>query len=117
MPFIKREICEKAKTKKDTVPIDWENGERKQRLLALLPDISPQETAYGKWLITHTLERPWAELTYIERAQWAEFYFDLEKKGLRYEDDGNDEDEDAYAQITLDDLRDPAYSECFRAGK
>jgi hypothetical protein len=32
-------------------------------------------------------------------------------------DNGNDEDEDAYAQITLDDLRDPAYSECFRAGK
>jgi hypothetical protein len=94
MPFIKRQICEKAKTKKDTVPVDWENGERKQRLLALLPDISPQETAYGKWLITHTLERPWAELTYIERAQWAEFYFDLEKQGLRYEDDGNDEDED-----------------------
>jgi len=94
MLFIKSEICEKAKTKKDTVPIDWEDGERKQRLLALLPDISPQEIAYGKWLATHTLERPWADLAFVERAQWAEFYFDLEKKGLRYEDDGIDDDED-----------------------
>ena len=99
MPFIKRKICEKAKTKKDTVPVDWENGERKHRYLDLLPDISPQETAYGKWLTTHTLERPWAELTFLERAQWAEVYFDLEKKGLRYEDNGNDDNEDESAEV------------------
>jgi hypothetical protein len=89
MAFFKRVISEKAKTKKSAVLIDWENGERKQRYLDLIHDVPPQESAYRKWLLTHPLERPWAQLTFLERAQWSEIYFDLKKGGLLWESDGD----------------------------
>jgi hypothetical protein len=71
---------------------DWGAAEHQQRLLSLQPGKSTQEIAYEKWLRGIRTERQWAALSFLERAQWSQFYFDPETQDLYWEVDEEAQD-------------------------
>jgi hypothetical protein len=66
-------------------PEDWTPLALQQRLLSLLPKPSPQELAYNKWRRGNRTEPVWHKLSFLERAYWAHFYFDVETQDLYWE--------------------------------
>lgn len=90
-----RPIEDRCKKRKEAPVIDWELAARKQELLSVLPERSAHEKAYNNWRRANRLQRPWARLSYTERAEWSRFYFNMETQDLYCEDDEEWQDEDA----------------------
>jgi hypothetical protein len=73
-------------------PDDWTPLAFQQRLLSVLPNSSPQELAYNKWRRGNRTEPAWPNLSFLERAYWAHFYFDVETQNLYWEVDEETQD-------------------------
>jgi hypothetical protein len=63
--------------------LDWNAAVHQQRLLSTLAHPSSHEIVYTKWLKGLRLERPWSELNFLERAEWIQFYFDMNTQDLK----------------------------------
>lgn len=77
--------------------VDWNNAKYQQELLAKLPGPSSHEKAYEKWRRRFPKEPTWAQLNFMARAQWFQFYLNFKTEDLKIEVDGEE---------TEDDLRD-----------
>jgi hypothetical protein len=85
----KRGIEHRCRKRKEAQLVNWNVAICQQKLFSVVhgDNFSPHEVAYTKWLLAHRLERPWREISFTERAEWAQFYINMETQKLNWEDE------------------------------
>lgn len=61
----------------------WDNAVVQQRYLEIVAPVSVHENMYNKWHVGNPTAPLWKDLKFVERAHWAQFYFDFEKLALK----------------------------------
>ncbi|KAE9366767.1 hypothetical protein N431DRAFT_471799 [Stipitochalara longipes BDJ] len=66
--------------------IFWNNAIAQQRYLTLVYGVSDHEKAYSKWHRGNPTSPFWNDLSFLERAEWVQFYFNFNTNRLKVED-------------------------------